>query len=85
MTCVLCDLVYDRDVKTELHWENERFMIVECLTCRVPMLVFKEHREWDAGELQLAIKAATALFPSCSIRMQRRQILDHPHFHILPV
>ena len=83
MICALCDLVYNRDIKTELYWENECFMIVECLTCRVPMLVFKEHREWDEGELELAKQFATALFSDCSIRIQRRQIPDHPHFHVL--
>lgn len=83
--CALCNLVYNRDIKTELYGEDVLFMIVECLTCRVPMLVFKEHREWDEDELTLAREFANVLFPGCSVRMQRRQIPDHPHFHILLV
>jgi hypothetical protein len=42
--CQLCRLACDREIMTPLHYEDEEFIVIDCLVCRVPMAVLKSHR-----------------------------------------
>lgn len=42
--CPLCRLVWDREILSAFHYEDERFMVVDCVLCHTPMLVLKVHR-----------------------------------------
>ncbi len=42
--CPLCRLVEDREIKSRLVHEDDTIMVVDCIVCRVPMAVLKEHR-----------------------------------------
>jgi len=37
--CLLCDL----EKKTRWYYEDEKVVICDCLSCRIPMLVLREH------------------------------------------
>ena len=41
--CKLCQLVEDRKFITKKYYEDAYFMIIDCRTCKTPMLVSKEH------------------------------------------
>ncbi len=45
-SCPLCRLVQDGEQLTRLHYEDDQFIVVDCLVCRVPMAVLKEHRQY---------------------------------------
>jgi len=42
--CPLCDLYQKREIKTRFYFETDRFIVVDCQTCQVPMVVWKEHK-----------------------------------------
>ena len=66
MTCELCDLVFNRNIKTKFHFEDDNFIMVDCDHCKVPMLVYKKHTPELPKELKkevhsLFLKYATVV------------------------
>lgn len=80
--CELCRLV-DGEVKTRLYYRDDRVVIVDCLTCGIPMLVFGHHGETTDDEKRYALNIINQLFEYESIRTQARKIRDHEHWHII--
>lgn len=86
--CDLCVL----EKRTEWFFENSHFVIIECDTCRVPVVVWRIH-ETDVEDADLtgmkmeAVKVARSVFGENNwvFDMERRKILDHFHFHIRKV
>ena len=78
MKCLLCKL----DKLTYWHYETDDFVICDCKTCRVPMLVWREH-DFPSSEKQLElIKFAQQMFPNKKFDGVRKAIKDHYHFHM---
>ena len=82
MACELCDLVAG-DIKTRWYYKDKTCIIVDCLTCKVPMAVLNHHGPATAQEERLLEAVVHYLFPGATIRRDPRQIKDHVHWHIL--
>ena len=82
--CELCQLCKGK-VSTKLYFENERFKIVDCSTCKIPMLVYCENHGMllSLEELKEMTSIIERLFPNSYLRFQQRRIKDHFHIHIL--
>lgn len=81
MACELCRIYENREIRTELYYENSNFIIVDCLTCHVPLVVVKHHDPWRPGEKEKVERLRDKLFPGRGIRWLQRR-LEHPHCHI---
>jgi len=84
MDCELCDILEKIHTKVYLKHPNtiEPFIILECHTCKVPMVVFLKHEEPSEVGTNIAVKLAMELFPDKKPDFRRRQIPEHPHFHM---
>ncbi len=71
MTCPLCELVKDFP---------GQFVIVECDTCHIPMIVSKYHRPEFSDVEKQVIRVA---HKGKKIRWEMRKIKDHAHAHLL--
>ena len=80
-SCELCKLVEGK-IKTKSYYRDSEFIIVDCLTCRIPMLVFKHHGQSDEGQRRRGLNAVDTLFEYKEIRKEPRSIFDHEHWHI---
>lgn len=82
-SCDLCALAFDGDVKTKLHYEDDELIIVDCLICRVPMAVLKEHRPRFTDEEKERIKSLfNELFGEHGHPdFEQRRIPEHAHVH----
>jgi len=78
VTCPLCDL----EKKTHWYHENESFVVCECLSCEVPMYVWKSHvLVPTVVEQRTMYDDAKKRFPDRKIDLVRRGVPDHFHFH----
>ena len=82
--CELCQLCKGK-ILTKLYFENECLKIVDCLTCKIPMLVYCKNHGMilPLKELKEMISIIERLFPNSCLRFQQRKIKDHLHIHIL--
>ncbi len=82
-TCDLCALTFDGEVKTHKHYEDNDFIIVDCMICRVPMAVLKEHRaSFTEEEKQKLLKIFEELFGGAQHPdFEQRRIPEHAHVH----
>lgn len=81
--CPLC-AIYDhrRRLLSQPYYEDEKIIIVNCMTCGIPMIVFKKHApEPSREEISHAHAAAVKLFKVKGYRPPRT-IKDHYHVHI---
>ncbi len=60
--------------------QNYGFIITLCRTCKIPMIVSKEHKNEFSGEDMVQIRK---LFPHNQIRWEQIKIKDHAHAHII--
>lgn len=84
--CPLCELCrpdrYPDARRTEVYFEDEDWVIVDCATCGVPMAVWKAHipavsaarRAWVRGELR-------GSFGEGDFDDRMRKIQSHYHAH----
>ncbi len=81
--CDLCGLTFDGEYKTKKHYEDDDFVIVDCLICRVPMAVLKEHRaQFTASEKERLLKIFSDLFGNdATPDFEQRRIPEHAHVH----
>lgn len=80
-SCPLCRLWKDREVRTHLWHENDTFVVVECETCNIPMIVLKSHQETISHYLHAdAEQIMQQLFGNGELRYPRK-ILMHWHRH----
>ena len=84
MKCELCEL----KIKTNVYLELDRFIILDCKDCKVPMIVWKEHtmdvHESDIYVLETFLKEVANQFykgEEYYISKDQRKILDHFHWH----
>ena len=84
MDCDLCLLQRKRNV----YIDNEYFIIMDCDSCRVPMVVWKEHTmdvpEPDEQMMEVFLIETANMFyegKSYFIDKKQRAVLDHIHWH----
>lgn len=76
--CPLCNL----KKKTHWYYENELFIICDCLSCKVPMYVWKDHDNFPTVQQRIMMYTdANQRFSGRSISLLRRSIKNHFHFH----
>jgi len=79
MDCPLCNL----EKKTHWYFENDKYIICDCLTCKVPMFVWKDHDIFPTVQERIEMCSdGKRRFPDKEPRLLRRQIPDHFHFHM---
>lgn len=81
--CDLCIL----EKKTKWYYEDERVVVCDCLSCKVPMIVLREHTVRVTPEtIAYLVKIAQQVFgENIELRTQQRTVLDHLHWHIFTV
>ncbi len=80
--CDLCGLAFDREVKTPIHYEDDDFIIVDCMICHVPMAVLKEHRaSFTPQEKDRILAKFKELFGEAAADFEQRRIPEHAHVH----
>jgi len=89
--CPLCDIFKESKVNTKLYWpESEdkiassEFVIIECKTCKIPMVVYNEHVTSITREAFGRILYRTRMIfgRGITLRLKRRTIRDHYHAHV---
>lgn len=76
--CRLCKL----EKITTWHFEEEKFVVIDCDKCRVPMYVWRSHVFPVEEEVKKMIKHVSKYFPEGEIDFERKAIPEHYHFHI---
>jgi len=86
--CELCGLVNDRKIATKKYYEDANFMMVDCKTCRVPMLVSKKHfATIDEADMAMAYHlfykhAERISISGWFVDYKMRTIPEHWHAHL---
>jgi len=82
-SCDLCALTFDGEIKTKKHYEDDQFVIVDCMICRVPMAVLKEHRaSFTEEEKVRLLEIFKDLFGNeAHPDFEQRRIPEHAHVH----
>lgn len=82
--CELCNLVAG-NIVTKLYYRNDEFIIVDCMTCHVPMIVFRDHSMFvDLNALGRAFAKILELFGNqVTIKCEQRKVSQHLHWHIM--
>lgn len=94
VSCPLCRIFTDDEVVTKLHWPlnredvpKSRFVIVDCKTCKVPMVVLNEHiteiqpKDWN----NIMFRCKKLFGKNIRFRHNLHTIRDHIHIHIIKV
>lgn len=77
--CELCNL----KVKTKYYGADNSWIVVSCLSCKVPMFVLKEHKSTiSIFELEDALMLFHALGLKGELDFGMRKIKNHFHFHV---
>ena len=90
--CELCGLTK----KTNWYYDSNEFIVCDCLTCRTPMIVRRQHgmpkkgncikdqRMWTAiGMVAKSICRDVFKEKFAGFRKEQRKVKDHWHWHIL--
>ena len=81
MDCELCKL----EKLTKWYYEDKSFVIIDCKTCHVPMVVLRRHGDHPtATELKKIFSVVRRKFPNRKWDFTNRKIHDHWHFHLRP-
>lgn len=84
--CPLCRIFTNKELLTKVYYLDSKgdFIILDCLSCKIPMVVIREHLTSVDKELWGRILyASRKLFGSSIIlRLKTRTIHDHWHAHI---
>lgn len=81
--CELCNL----EEKTKWYYQDKDFIICNCKTCKIPMIVSRDHGQVGDSERNEAY--FTGLVKGVfhgkdfSFRKEQRKIKDHWHWHII--
>lgn len=84
MECALCKINREN---SKVYYEDDKIIIVECFTCKVPMGVFKRHTMQPSTvedkELTRALSSVAKRILGDKFRIDKKQrtIKDHLHYH----
>ena len=89
--CPLCKIFTELDIKTKLYYpekknisEEDDFVIVECLSCKEPMVIVTDHAT-EIGREQwgrILYRCKKLFGDGVRLRTKRRTIRDHWHAHV---
>lgn len=81
MVCDLCNL----QKETIWYYEDDYFVICDCIKCRIPMVVYKNHTMKIPIEqmIRIMVQVKELFGRKAKIRNNQRKIPDHWHVHIL--
>lgn len=80
MSCILCNL----EELTTWHYEDDYWIICDCIDCMIPMVVYKKHGMLvDSQKLIYILQVCQRLFGRFELRANQRMIKDHLHFHVI--
>lgn len=81
MSCELCNL----EEKTKWYHKDREFIICDCLTCKIPMIVYRKHTmKLSINCLRRVTFLVRHLFgDNAVLRLKQRKVPDHWHAHIL--
>jgi len=83
VNCSLCRLWHDREIATKVYYEDDVIIIVDCLTCKIPMVVIKRHAgNVTEEEKDYIDDVVRRKWPGSKLRCTPRQIPDHFHCHV---
>ena len=89
--CPLCSIFENLDIKTKLYYPRysdinrlDDFVIVDCLSCGVPMVVVSDHTTTIGKEQwgRILYQARRLFGTGMRLRLKRRTIKDHWHAHV---
>jgi len=79
LACPLCRLAQDGDIKTRLHYADEKIIVVDCLICRLPMAVARAHRDYFTEEERVyALERLKQIIGSTPGGAAKLIAADHP-------
>lgn len=80
--CELCNL----EKKTEWYYEDDYFIVCDCETCKVPMIVSKRHtlilNQEEIIDLMFLLPKFLPDWKNKTLDQRRRKVPDHWHCHI---
>jgi len=89
--CPLCSIFTEKNIYTKLYWPNNieevpesEFVILDCDTCKIPMVVYGDHvmsltkESWG----RILYRCRKLFGSGITLRKSQRKILDHLHFHV---
>ena len=81
ISCPLCKL----ESLTKTYYEDEYWKIVDCLSCKSPIAIYKFHKDFvELDHLIFILERIEELFGiDFLIRTKQRKIKNHFHFHII--
>ena len=88
--CPLCKLCFGGLVITKKYYEDSDYIIVDCATCKTPMIVYKGHGLKDIPQhnqsgiyriFQKHVKEIGRFPDQWTVDMVNRTIKDHWHAH----
>jgi len=93
VSCPLCRIFTHGEVKTKLYYPetleevpDAEFAIVDCMTCKVPMIVYSDHVTEITREAwgRILYRCRKLFGSTVRLRMKRHKIPDHAHWHVIP-
>ena len=89
--CPLCSIFDNKEIITKLHYpesvdnlEDEEFVIVDCKSCKVPMVVYGEHVMSVTREAwgRVLYRCRKVFGKNVKLKAHMRTCRDHIHWHI---
>lgn len=78
--CPLCRLVHQREILTPLYYEDERFIVVDCIICRTPMLVLKAHHKDFSEEERVLVRQ---VFRQLVVQLEEPILINPIYSHLM--
>lgn len=92
--CPLCNIFITKETKTKLYWPESieeipesEFIIVDCLTCKIPMVIYSEHITTITKEAwgRILYRCRKIFGGGITLKCKPRKIFDHHHCHIVNI
>jgi len=91
--CPLCDIFLEpeKHIHTKLYHPSKDqipfndFIIIDCETCKIPMVVVRDHVMEISNELwgRILYRCRKLFGNNIRLRTTQRKIHDHIHFHVM--
>lgn len=80
--CELCNP--KRITKWYDNVKSKYWLVFDCKTCNMPMVVLKRHSmQASIEEIEEAVYITAKYFPHRTFRINQRNIKDHLHWHLI--
>ena len=92
VSCPLCRVFSHGEIKTKLYWpenpediRNSEFIIVDCMTCKIPMVIYRDHVSSILNEPwgRILYRCKKIFGEDVKLRCKAKSIKDHFHCHIV--